>query len=470
MFEDGPPPLPVVTHSSPSHHEFSPDGGLADLADDNRLTAVADDDLDGTSHGTALAQPNSSIPDFEPECCFILPSPILVPKLDVDTNHVENQTGHVSAPSSGVETEKSSSKQEEGNTRQFSPESSQNRSKSDRKPSGDGESSHDCPVEMTSDEKICNDETQRNLTVDSTRDISENNSEPLGERKRPTRNANEISEEIRNHDQNDCFNSNGEEFHQEDANGKPEASVLNKFATSSFECSGKADNVHDSDSTGQTESRESTKTEFKACAVDGDHMPSAQCVEACNFSETVTDTEQVTMHSADENDKKDPESSECVQIQQTPSLSNASKVEHIKSSITVESKKPSDQLPENNASEVEICEDKQEDSRRDVAGENCNIADKNDEDEDDDFGDFEEFGDFAATQQPVQASLPSLCNIYKADRVKEWVVDNVQWQDVKGNEIEEDATSENDCCKNEFENVLEDLQETRHAVDSLKYV
>ncbi|VDK21557.1 unnamed protein product [Anisakis simplex] len=67
-----------------------------------------------------------------------------------------------------------------------------------------------------------------------------------------------------------------------------------------------------------------------------------------------------------------------------------------------------------------------------------------------------------------EASLPSLCNIYKADRVKEWVVDNVQWQDEKGNEIEEDATSENDCCKNEFENVLEDLQETRHAVDSLK--
>ncbi|VDM48800.1 unnamed protein product [Toxocara canis] len=61
MFEDGPPPLPPSLPPS----EAAAEAALADLTDDNRLTAVADEDLDSDHESRPSCTP--AVPNFDPD-------------------------------------------------------------------------------------------------------------------------------------------------------------------------------------------------------------------------------------------------------------------------------------------------------------------------------------------------------------------------------------------------------------------
>lgn len=63
MFEDGPPPLPS---SPPPDSNF--DGNFADLNDENRLTAVADDDFDQKSNSSVCMIVEQSLSPPLPSC------------------------------------------------------------------------------------------------------------------------------------------------------------------------------------------------------------------------------------------------------------------------------------------------------------------------------------------------------------------------------------------------------------------
>lgn len=103
MFEDGPPPLPPPLPTS----EVMADGGLADLNDDNRLTAVADDDVSVNDGAVSYSPPG--IPNFDPEVFITVAQPtvILAPVCETSPT-TENGTYETSKTESNAEQENSS--------------------------------------------------------------------------------------------------------------------------------------------------------------------------------------------------------------------------------------------------------------------------------------------------------------------------------------------------------------------------
>uniref|UniRef100_A0A914ZLT0 Aftiphilin clathrin-binding box domain-containing protein n=1 Tax=Parascaris univalens TaxID=6257 RepID=A0A914ZLT0_PARUN len=107
MFEDGPPPLPPPLPPV----DVIADGALADLNDDSRFTAVADDDVNVNDDIVSYSPPG--IPNFDPEVFIGVAQPTVIFEPVRDTSStVANGT---------YETSKAGSNTERGNSSTESP-------------------------------------------------------------------------------------------------------------------------------------------------------------------------------------------------------------------------------------------------------------------------------------------------------------------------------------------------------------